>query len=141
MKKKDCSAWGLFILRFVVGLSFIYHGLPKLLHASGTMGFFSSLSFFGIFQIPGFFAIIYGIIETVGGLWLILGWKIKWPSYTLAAAMFFAILVPLYNNLAAGKTPRFPELEILLFVIALTLAWTGPGKCSFDNMINKKAKN
>ncbi len=125
--EKDCTNWGLLILRVVVGATFIYHGLPKLLNLAGTEKFFSSLSFFGIFQIPGWFALIFGIVETLGGLWLISGYRIRWPAYALAVDIFFAIVVPLFNGLLSGHV-RVPDLELLLLASALLLAWSGPGR-------------
>ena len=63
--------WGLTVLRIVVGIVFLVHGLQKLL----VMGFGGVAGFFGSLGVPapGLFAVLVTLVEVLGGLALILG--------------------------------------------------------------------
>ena len=63
--------WGIALLRIVVGVVFFMHGLQKLFQMGvpGVSGFFASL---GI-PAPEVAAVVVSLVETVGGLALILG--------------------------------------------------------------------
>src|SRR5882724_6178124 len=71
---------GLLVLRVALAVIFIYYGYPKLAHSSGEMQ-----KYFMQHGMPGYFVYIAGILETFGGVLLILG------LFTRPAALFLAI--------------------------------------------------
>jgi uncharacterized membrane protein YphA (DoxX/SURF4 family) len=60
-------ALGLFMIRLVAGVIFIYHGISKLSDMPSTVGFFASLG------LGAFFAWLVALVELLGGVSLILG--------------------------------------------------------------------
>ena len=116
--------WGIALLRVVVGLTFFMHGQQKLFQmgVGGVGGFFASL---GI-PAPELAAVAVSLVETVGGLALILGVLTRLAGVLLAADMLVAmLLVHRPNGFFAGDGGV--ELVLVLGAAALALALTGPG--------------
>lgn len=119
---------GLFVLRVVLGIVFLMHGLGKLVGPpfvgtgmDATIAFFSQL---GI-PAPGAAAWFVGILETVGGLALILGAAVHIFALLLAIDMLVAILkVHLPQGYAGPMGYEFP-LVLLAGLVCLMLS--GPG--------------
>src|SRR5262245_48099931 len=107
------SGVGLFVLRVMVGLIFLWHGLGKLIGPpfmgggiDGTAGFFAQV---GI-PMPGIAAWGVGLVEAVGGLALILGAAVPIFALLLAIDITVAILkVTMKKGLIPGS-----ELEMML---------------------------
>ena len=124
--------WGIALLRVVVGFAFFMHGQQKLFQmgVGGVGGFFASL---GI-PAPELAAVVVSIVETVGGLALILGVLTRLVGVLLAADMLVAMLVvhrP--NGFYAGDGGV--ELVLVLGAAALALAITGPGALAVDSLL------
>ena len=124
--------WGIALLRVVVGFAFFMHGQQKLFQmgVGGIGGFFASL---GI-PAPELAAVVVSIVETVGGLALILGVLTRLVGVLLAADMLVAMLVvhrP--NGFYAGDGGV--ELVLVLGAAALALAITGPGALAVDSLL------
>src|SRR3954463_6902115 len=81
--------WGIALLRVVVGVAFFMHGLQKLLQMGipGVSGFFASL---GI-PAPEVAAVVVSLVETFGGLALILGVMTRLAGILLGADMLVAL--------------------------------------------------
>ncbi|MCC6315727.1 MAG: DoxX family protein [Thermomicrobiales bacterium] len=126
------TPWGLTLLRIVVGLTFFMHGQQKLLEMGigGVTGFFASL---GI-PAPALAAVVVSLVETFGGLALILGALTRVAGVLLTIDMLVALLVvhrPHGFFVGAGGA----ELALVLGASALTLAITGPGALAIDNLL------
>jgi putative oxidoreductase len=124
--------WGIALLRVMVGLTFFMHGQQKLfgMGIDGVGGFFASL---GI-PAPALAAVVVSLIETVGGLALILGVLTRLAGVLLAADMLVALLVVHWpNGFYAGEGGV--ELVLVLGAAALALAVTGPGAMALDNLL------
>jgi putative oxidoreductase len=124
--------WGIALLRVVVGFAFFMHGQQKLFQMGigGVSGFFASL---GI-PAPEVAAVAVSLVETVGGLALILGVATRLAGLLLAADMLVAMLVvhrP--NGFYAGDGGV--ELVLVLGAAALALAITGPGALALDSLL------
>lgn len=119
-------ALGLFIIRLVAGAIFMFHGISKLSSMEGTIGFFASLGF------AAFFAWLVAIIETLGGLALILGYFSKFFSALLAIIMLVAILKVKWSL-------GFVALEIDLMLLATLIAvlFSGCGRYSICKLWHK----
>jgi putative oxidoreductase len=124
--------WGIALLRTVVGVAFFMHGLQKLFQMGipGVTGFFTSL---GI-PAPGVAAVVVSLIETFGGLVLILGLLTRLAGILLAADMLVALLVVHRPHGFFAGDGGF-ELVLVLGAAALALAITGPGALALDSLL------
>lgn len=118
----------LFFLRLGVGIIFLVHGLGKLLaigpFASGIEG---TAAYFESFGIPAALlaAWIAALIETLGGLSVILGLWTRLAALLLSLNMFVAILVV---HLPQGFYKSNGEFPLLLLLASLTLLFAGAGR-------------
>jgi putative oxidoreductase len=122
------SAWGLLLLRAVVGLVFVVHGGQKLFGfgLAGTAGFLGSL---GI-PLPTIAAAGLVAVELLGGVALLLGAWTRIAATLLAADMLVAMLTV---HLRGGFfVPDGVEFVLTLFGGCLALAGLGAGPWSVD---------
>ncbi len=123
-KLHDLSHFG---LRISVGVLFIVHSLGKF--DSGIGGFFSSLG------LPSEMAPLIGLLELIGGVLLIAGVLTRIASSLLAIEMLVVMVYLKKLQSFSGKNGL--ELELLIFVILLTMIVLGPGRISVSNVIKK----
>jgi putative oxidoreductase len=124
--------WGIGLLRIVVGIIFVMHGQQKLFEmgVGGVSGFFASLG------VPAsqLAAFVVSLLETIGGVALILGVLTRLFGLLLTGDMLVALLlVHRHNGFFAGNGGV--ELALLLGTAALALALTGPGALALDNLL------
>lgn len=121
------SNTALLLLRLVVGVTFLVHGIDKLGDLSGTEAFFASL---GI-PVPELMSPFVAITETAGGLLLIAGLATPLVGVALAADMLVA-----YLTAHIGKgffvEDGGGELVLLLGGTSIAVALTGAGRFSTD---------
>lgn len=130
------ASFGLLIIRLVLGLTFAAHGTQKLFgwfggHGiEGTGGFFESI---GIN--PGKrMAIMAGAGELVGGLLFALGFLTPLAAIIMGVTMLVAIVkVHLKNGYWAGNNGY--EYNLLIIIVAVGVAFIGPGAYSIDALI------
>jgi len=120
----DISHFG---LRIVVGVFFIVHSQMKF--GNGFGGFLQTLG------LPSEMAILIGLLELVGGALLIIGVLTRIASTLLAIDMLGAIVYVKRMQEFSGKNGV--ELELLAFVILLTIIVLGPGRISISHIIKK----
>jgi putative oxidoreductase len=129
------SFWGgtqglvLLVVRFVVGVAFILHGLPKIQNPFGWMGAMGS-------SVPSFLQAIAAFAEFGGGIALILGLLTPIAAFGLICQMIAALVLvhlPAGHPFVAGQ-PGAPSYETALIYLAISLAILvfGPGKYSVD---------
>ena len=121
-KFHDLSHFG---LRLVVGVFFMVHSQLKF--SNGFGGFLQSLG------IPAEMAPLIGLLELVGGALLIVGVLSKIASALIAIDMLGAIVYVKKMQEFSGKNGV--ELELLAFVILLTIMVSGPGRISISYLI------
>lgn len=116
---------GLLLLRLTVGIIFIYHGYPKLLHqGAGMQGFFTQHG------LPAYFVYVSGILEVFGGGLLVLGLFARAAGLLLAIEMSVAIWkVHSGGGVTAVHNYEFP---LALGVAAFAIATAGAGMISLD---------
>jgi putative oxidoreductase len=110
------------VLRLVLGLIFLVHGLIKFAHMANSIASFAKI---GV-PLPGLAAPVIAILEVLGGLVLILGlgWATRVVAFLLAIEMLVAILlVKLRSGFVGGY-----EYELLLLAALLALVFSGPGR-------------
>jgi putative oxidoreductase len=122
MNSHKLLAYGPLSIRIVAGITFIAHGLPKFENIAGTQGFFGSVS------LPPELAIPIGLLEVIGGIFLLIGVVTRIAAALFIIEMIGAIfLVKLPDGFVGGY-----ELESLLIAIAVSLLLTGPGRISIE---------
>ena len=83
---RSYSSMSTFIIRVILGVIFLAHGLDKFQSGIGNIeGFFASLG------IPAFMATVVAIIEIVGGIALIIGLGTRIASLVLGVVLVVAI--------------------------------------------------
>lgn len=124
--------WGIALLRVVVGLTLFMHGYQKFFvtGVGNVGGFFGSL---GV-PAPGFFALVFSLLETVGGLALILGILTRVFGVLLAIDVLAALLV-FHRPNGFFVSDGGIELVLLLAASGLALALTGPGALALDDAL------
>lgn len=127
---------GLAVLRIVVGIIFIAHGWPKLAGGmEGTAGSFASL---GI-PAPTLAAWFIALLETFGGLLLVVGYLVTPVAALLAAHMLTGIfLVHIPNGFyVIGPGSGGYEFNLLVIAAALALIFAGSGSWALQDRFRK----
>ena len=123
-KLHDLSHFG---LRLVVGVFFMVHSIMKF--DPQFQGFITSVG------LPGEMALLVGLLELIGGFLLIIGVLSRIASALLAIDMFGAIVYIKKAESFSGKNGV--ELELLAFIILLTVMVLGPGRISISHIAKK----
>jgi putative oxidoreductase len=120
---------GSFIIRLVLGITFLIHGLTKFQGGiENTAGFFSSIG------LPGFLAYLVGGIELIGGILLMLGLGIRIIAGTFAAIMVGAIFtVKLKSGFVGGY-----EFDLALLAMSLHLLLSSNQFLAMDNVFVRR---
>lgn len=119
----------LFLLRAALGVTFIYHGYPKLfVNAHGAMTGFEHMGF------PSYFAVISGVLETFGGALLIVGLFTRIAALLLAGEMLIA-LWRVHGMFTHPMAVHNYELPMALSASAFAIACIGAGTISLDRAI------
>ncbi|MBS4196345.1 DoxX family protein [Lederbergia citri] len=122
---------GKLILRAIVGLTFLIHGVSKFQGGiSNTVGFFDSLG------IPGFMAYVIALVELVGGIALILGLGTRIVSFLFALIMIGAIFTAKLSVgfLGNGQMAGY-ELDLLLLAGSIYFLFAEKSKLSLDQKL------
>ncbi len=115
---------GLLILRIALGVIYIYHGYPKLIHGGGMQGMFAQHG------LPGYFVFVAGVLEVFGGGLLLLGLFTRAAALLLAIEMAVAIWkVHSGGGIMAVHNYEFP---LALGTACFALATVGAGTLSID---------
>lgn len=136
----DLKKYGRFaptVVRIVVGVIFLLHGLSKFGAIGGsnveeTTAMFEAMNM----PVPAFTAMLVAVVESVGGLALILGYRTRIAAAALSVIMLVAIIavkVPAEANpVAAGSY----ELELALLAGLVVLILQGAGAFSLQGFLN-----
>ena len=120
----DLSHFG---LRISVGVLLIVHSLGKF--DSGTGGFFSSIG------LPSEMAPLIGLLELLGGALLIAGVLTRIAASLVAIEMLTIMVYVKKLQSFSGKNGL--ELELLIFMVLLTVIVLGPGRISISHLAKK----
>jgi putative oxidoreductase len=122
MVSRKLLMFGPLPIRVLAGITFLAHGLPKFENITGTQGFFGSVG------LPPELAILIGLLEIIGGIFLLVGVVTRIAAALLIIDMIGAIfLVKISKGFVGGY-----ELELLLMAICISLLLTGPGRVSIE---------
>ena len=119
------------VLRIVAGLVFTTHGLQKL------VGWFGGLGGHGATAHPGSLLWVAAMLETVGGLLMVVGLFTVPVAFVLSGEMAVAYFK---QHFPRGPWPltNGGELAVLYCFIFLYLIAAGPGPLSLDRLIRRK---
>ena len=145
------SQWAPLPLRLILGISFIYHGFPKVSSLEGNQKFAEVLGRLDV-PVPAVMAWVVGLVEVVGGVALIIGAFVVVASALLVVNMLVAMFKV---HLAAGFSiinikgmgsdgPIFGlpgyEMNLLYIAALLALMLAGAGSLSVDQLRAHKAR-
>lgn len=125
--------WSTLILRVVLGVSFLIHGLAKFQGGiENTVGWFTSIN------LPGFLAYGVALLEVFGGMALVVGLGTRIVSALFALLMIGAILkVKLSAGFLGNGQQAGYELDVAFFAMSVFLAVNGNALFSLDQVIGK----
>ena len=119
---------GLLVLRITLGLIFLTHGYPKLTRSTAAMQ-----GMFVQHGLPAQLVYVAGVLETFGGVLLILGLFARPAALLLAVEMGVAIVkVHSVHGIMALHEYEFP---LALGAACLALATVGAGALSADRLL------
>ena len=117
------------LIRFIIGIIFVFHGYNKLLDLQNWNKFIVSKN------LPEFLGIFSALFETIIGILLIIGFLTRLSSLGLIIFMIIAIY------LAHIEEPIYKYLyQISIILLGITLLITGSGNYSVDNFITLNLK-
>jgi putative oxidoreductase len=129
---------GLLILRVGIGISFMFHGLPKLLAGPelwAQLG--GALGLMGVHFAPTFMGLVASLSEFIGGFLLVIGLFVRPASFFMLNTLIVATIMHLKLGDSFDKYSHALELAIVF----LSLIIIGAGKYSLDNLIfNQRTK-
>jgi putative oxidoreductase len=109
-------------IRVLAGIAFIVSGLPKFENIAVTQGFFQQ------FGLPPELAFPIGLLEVIGGIFLLVGVVTRITAALFVIEMIGATLIV---GLSQGFVGGY-ELTLLLMAICTSLLLTGPGRISIE---------
>lgn len=113
--------------RLLLSLMFIYAGFGKLTDIAGTAGWFGSIGL----PAPTVTAVLVGLLEFVGGLAILVGYKTRIAALAIAAFTVGATLIA-HTNLADQVQQLFFLKNVAVTGGLLVLAAFGAGALSVD---------
>jgi putative oxidoreductase len=127
---------GLLIIRIVIGLTFIGHGVQKLFGwfggygPKGTGGWLESI---GIR--PGILmAVLAGLLEVVGGILFAAGFLTPLAAAIIIVTMLVAI-IKVHGSNGYWVTANGIEYNVVLIAVSLGVAFAGAGIYSIDHLL------
>lgn len=115
----------LLVLRLVLAAVLLYHGVPKLLNFSATVGAFQSMNI----PAPSLTAGFALIVEVIGGILILLGIAVDIAGVLVVIEMLGAIALVHWAN-GFDFTKGGWEHPFTVLGVALALAFAGPGRHS-----------
>jgi putative oxidoreductase len=123
------------LVRFATGLFLIPHGAQKLFGWFGGQGIDESGAFFiTVYSMPGYLALIAGLIEFFAGLALALGFATRLAAALVAALMLMAVVTVRWGNGFFWTESGF-EYPLLWGILALSFVFRGGGRYSLDHAL------
>lgn len=129
-------AYGILLLRVVLGLLMAAHGAQKLFGWFGGSGLRATAAGFGMARMraPLLMALMAGLAEFAGGLLLALGLFTQLAVLAFVIVMVVAIATVHWKN-GLFNSKRGYEYNLLIVAAAAAIAATGPGRYSLDAVL------
>ncbi|MBH5319503.1 DoxX family protein [Paenibacillus sp. GSMTC-2017] len=122
------------IMRVVLGVLFLAHGISKLQMGLGNVeGWFSSIG------VPGVLAYVVAVLELVGGIMLIIGFLTRYVSAAFVVMLIGAVFTAkLSAGLLGSNGSAGYEMDLTFMLIALYLIVADRSPVSLDHILFKK---
>jgi putative oxidoreductase len=119
------------LVRVIVGGTLMIHGYPKIKSSEQSVNWMKSMG------IPGATAVLVGILEFIGGLFLAIGLIV--PVVALLFAIQFISIIVMKKSKMKGvyvssSKPSY-EVDALYLLLAIILIVLGAGALSIDGLI------
>ena len=124
---------GLAFIRIIVGLLMVYHGLE--VFDAGKIKDYAQWDFFKKFSSPAFVVYIGKSAELVAGILLTIGLFTRLASLVLIATMLY---IAFY--VGSGKIWYEDQHPFLFVLLGLIFFFSGSGKWSVDEWLQRKEK-
>ena len=126
-------------LRIPAAIIFIAHGAQKLFGAFGGYGLEGTGQWMASIGLePGYqLALLAGSAEFFGGIALLIGLLVRPAAFVLSITMLVAIFSVHFTN-GLFMTNNGYEFGLALLAISASLMFSGAGKVSLDNLLNKR---
>ena len=120
------------IARILLALMFVLAGIGKFTGLDGTAGYIASQGL----PAPQLLAIAAGLVETVGGILLIVGWQARWAALALAGFTLIATFI-FHNYWTLPADQQMMQQLMFMKNLAITggllaLFAFGAGRLSLD---------
>ncbi|MCJ8010738.1 DoxX family protein [Paenibacillus sp. KQZ6P-2] len=121
-------AWGLLIIRLIVGLTFAGHGAQKLFGWFGGPGIKGTAGWLGSMNVKPALpaAIVTGLFELLGGLLFAAGILTPVAALMITVTMIGAI-VTVHGKNGFWATANGFEYNLILIAVVIGVGLTGPG--------------
>lgn len=117
---------GFLIIRVVVGVIFVAAGIGKFLGGSEVLqNVGQAMGIIGISFAPVFWGFMAALVETVGGLLIIIGFLFRGSAFFLLGTMIVATAVKISSGADFVQEVGYP---LVMAAITAGLLFTGPGK-------------
>jgi putative oxidoreductase len=132
------------VIRIVLGLVMLGHGLQKTFGLFGGYGFKGTMGFFtGPMHIPAVFAFLAIAAEFAGGLGLIVGLLGRVAAFGVAVNMAVAVIlvhlpVGFFMNWNGNLKGEGYEYHLLAIAMAVAILLRGSGAASIDLALSRK---
>jgi putative oxidoreductase len=129
LSKLDHKNFGLLVIRVGLGISMVLYGYPKLLGGpDGWTELGTSTKHVGINFLPVVWGFLAAVTETLGGLFILIGFAFRPACILLVINLIVAASV----HLAGGEGHQGAGHAIELAFVLAGLLFVGPGKYSVD---------
>lgn len=143
-KSAEVKGWGLdiglLLIRVMVGVVFMFHGAQKLFGWFGGGGLSATSKFMEQIELPLPYAsaVAVAIVETFGGLALLLGLWPRLAAVPVAFAMFVAAFVAHWGTFSAQQGGM--EYPLTLGVVVLGLVFAGGGRITVCALVSGRRR-
>ncbi len=124
---------GLFLVRLALAIVFIAHGWAKIMDIPGATMFFEKLNI----PMAGIAVYVVTAVEFLGGIAMLLGVLTRWVGLLMAIDMIVAIVVAKLQKGFMWPMQGKYELELMLLLCSLAIAFTEAGAYSVMNFFKK----
>lgn len=138
------NSYSWLILRVVLGVVILAHGLQKTFSWFGGHGWDNSMNYFtGHVGLPSALAAFVILIESLGAFFLIIGFAGRINAFLLGVVMLGAFFVDhrhngFYMNWYGNQKGEGFEYDLLVWAIAAVLTVNGSGRFSIDQMLSAR---